>query len=104
LTGAFIAGAEKEIVPLLAEKEVPLIGPIPFYPQTEAPLNRQVFYVLSGVDGQARALVDFAARKGFINSDGNIKASGSAVVYSQGDLNEGAIKAIKDQAQKDKLG
>jgi hypothetical protein len=63
MTAAFIAGAEKELVPFLARKEVPLIGPLTLYPQTGFPLNRQVFYLLSGTDGQFRALVDFAARR-----------------------------------------
>ena len=93
LAGAFIAGSEKEIIPLLAEKEVPLIGPVTFYPQTGTPLNRQVFYVLSGVDSQARALVDFVAKKP------EVKNSGIAIAYSQGDLNEGVVNAIKDQSK-----
>ena len=52
MTAAFIAGSEKEIVPLMAQREVPLIGPLTLYPQTDFPLNRQVFYLLSGVDGR----------------------------------------------------
>src|SRR2546423_7739115 len=52
LTGAFIAGAEKELVALMAKQEVPLIGPLTLYPQTGLPLNRQVFYLLSGIDEQ----------------------------------------------------
>jgi ABC-type branched-subunit amino acid transport system substrate-binding protein len=97
MTGAFIAGAEKEIIPLVAEKEVPLIGPITLYPQTDFPLNRQVFYTLSGVDGQARALVDFAARKP------ELKTSGIAVVYARGEINANIVKAIEDQSHKNGL-
>jgi len=97
MTGAFIAGSEKEIISLLAEKEMPLIGPITIYPQTETPLNRQVFYLLSGIDGQARALVDFVAKKP------EAMTTGIAIVYSQGDLNEGVVTAIKDQGKKDGL-
>ena len=97
LTGAFIAGAEKEITSLIAEKEVPLIGPITLYPQTGFPLNRQVFYLLSGVDGQARALVDFAARKP------ELKAAGIAVVGPRSEINANIVKAIEEQGRKDGL-
>jgi ABC-type branched-subunit amino acid transport system substrate-binding protein len=94
LSGAFIAGAEKEIIPLVAQKGVPLIGPITLYPQTDFPLNRQVFYVLSGVDGRARALIDFVARKQ------ELKASGIAVVYPRSEINGSVVDAIKDQSRK----
>lgn len=97
MTGAFIAGSEKEIIPLIAQNEVPLIGPITLYPQTGFPLNRQVFYVLSGVDGQARALIDFVARKP------EFKTSGVAVVYPRSEINGSVVKAIEDQSRKDGL-
>src|SRR5260370_13873140 len=54
MTGAFIAGSENEIVPLMSEKEIPLVGPVTLYPRTGFPLNRQVFYLLSGINEQAR--------------------------------------------------
>jgi ABC-type branched-subunit amino acid transport system substrate-binding protein len=94
MTGAFIAGAEKEIVPLLAQKEVPLIGPLTLYPQTGFPLNRQVFYLLSGMDGQARALVDFAATKL------ELKNPGVGVVFPRSEINANTFEAIKDQSRK----
>ncbi len=97
IIGAFIAGAEKEIIPLIAQNEVPLIGPITLYPQTGFPLNRQVFYVLSGIDEQARALIDFVAQKP------EFKASGIAVVYPRSKINEGVVKAIEDQSKKNGL-
>jgi ABC-type branched-subunit amino acid transport system substrate-binding protein len=94
MTGAFIAGAEKEVVPLLAQKEVPLIGPLTLYPQTGFPLNRQVFYLLSGTDGQARALVDFAAKKLAL------KNPGAAVIYPRSEINANAFEAIREQSKK----
>jgi ABC-type branched-subunit amino acid transport system substrate-binding protein len=97
LSGAFIAGSEKEVVSLMAEKEVPLIGPLTLYPQTGFPLNRQVFYLLSGVDGQARTLIDFAARKP------ELKSLGPVVVYAQGEINATVVEAIKEQCKKDGL-
>src|SRR5690349_8391299 len=97
LTGVMIAGVEKEIVPLLAEQQVPLIGPLTLDPQTGAPLNRQVFYVLDGAAGQARALIDFMAKKP------ESKPLTIAVVHSGGDLSASIVEAVKDQSQKENL-
>ena len=94
MTGAFIAGAEKELLELLARKEVPLIGPLTLYPQTRFPLNRQVFYLLSGTDGQFRALVDFAAKKP------ELKNPGVALVYPRSEITANVLEAIKDQSKK----
>ncbi|MCM3901478.1 MAG: ABC transporter substrate-binding protein [Pyrinomonadaceae bacterium] len=98
MTGAFIAGAEKELTQLLAEQEVPLVGPLTLYPQTIFPLNRQVFYLLSGTDGQVRALVDFVAKRP------ELKNPGVAVVYPRGEINENVLAAIKDQSKKQGWG
>jgi ABC-type branched-subunit amino acid transport system substrate-binding protein len=95
LTGAITAGADKELASLMEQIEVPLIGPFTLYPQTGFPLNRQVFYLFSGLEGQARALVDFAAGK----QPG--KFSGLAVVSPQSEQNISLIEAVKDQAKKD---
>lgn len=54
--GAFLAGADRELADLFAEREVPLIGPFTLHPNEALPLNRQVFYLLSGVETQARVL------------------------------------------------
>jgi ABC-type branched-subunit amino acid transport system substrate-binding protein len=94
MTGAFLAGADKEIVQLLAEQEVPLIGPLTLFPQTALPLNRQVFYLLSGIDGQARALVNFVAGKP------ELKNHGLVVVYRRSEINDGSLVAIRDQSKK----
>lgn len=97
MTAVFIAGAEKEIIPLMAQEEVPLVGPFTLYPQTGFPLNRQVFYLLSGIDTQARALISFAAHKP------ELTKVGIAVVYPRSEINAGVFEAIKDQSKKDGL-
>jgi ABC-type branched-subunit amino acid transport system substrate-binding protein len=94
LTGAFTAGADKELFALVQQKEVPLIGPFTLYPRTGFPLNRQVFYLFSGLEGQARALVDFATTK----QPG--KVSGIAVVSSEDEQSTNLIEAVKEQAKK----
>ena len=97
LTAAFIAGSEKEIVPLMAQQEVPLIGPLTLYPQTDFPLNRQVFYLLSGIDGQARAMIHFAAKKP------ELRAQHFSVVFPQSEINLRIVSAIKDQTKSEGL-
>src|SRR5215213_5012832 len=97
MTGVFLAGAEREVVPVLAQLEVPLVGPMTLDPQPGAPVNRHVFYLLSGNAGQARALVSF------VTKTPGVKDGGLAVVYRQGGLNSSVLAAIKEQAQKDLL-
>jgi ABC-type branched-subunit amino acid transport system substrate-binding protein len=94
MTAAFMAGSEKEIAVLVAQQEVPLVGPFTLFPQTDFPLNRQVFYLLSGVDGQTRALVNFVAAKP------EFKNSGLAVIYPRSEINQSIFTSIKDQSAK----
>jgi len=93
LVGALIAGDEKEMAALVENEEVPLIGPFALDPQIGSPLNRQVFYLFSGLKDQARALVDFAAPK--------IQASNHrlAIVYTENDIATGAAEAVERQCQ-----
>jgi len=97
MSGAVIAGFENEILPLFAQHETPLIGPLTLYPQTSLPLNRQVFYLLSGLDGQARSLVNFVQTKP------ELKDQKTAVVHAQSSLNAIVVEAIKDQRKKQGL-
>lgn len=94
MMGVFVAGSEKEIFPLMAQLEVPLIGPFTLYPQSGFPVNRQVFYLLSGIEGQSRALIDFAAKKS------ELKNASIAVVYPKSEINASVFEAIKDQSRK----
>ncbi len=98
ITGAFVAGAEKEVMPLMSQQGVPLIGPLTLYPQTEFPLNRQVFYLLSGIDEQARAMIAFVASKQ------DLKPHRIAVVFAAGEINSKVVAAIKERSKKEGLG
>ena len=97
LSGVVIAGSEKDVLPLMANREVPLIGPLTLYPETGGQLNRQVFYLLSGVEGQARAFVEFAAGKP------ELKNKAIAVVFTQGEISSSVLHAINEQSKKDGL-
>ena len=99
MTGAFIAGSEKAIVPLLAEKEVPLVGPLTLFPQTSFPLNRQVFYLLSGIEGQTFALLDF------VKQNAELKQKSVGVAYAHSEMNSSVVAAMKERSnKKDALG
>lgn len=97
LAGVMIAGVENEIVSLLAEQDVPLIGPLTLDPKINSPLNRQVFYVLSGAATQARALISFMVKKP------ESRPLTLAVIHSGGDLATSVFDALKEESQKEKL-
>jgi ABC-type branched-subunit amino acid transport system substrate-binding protein len=78
LANVVTAGADSEVAAVVQKNEVPLVGAITLLPQTAAPINRQVFYLLPGVAEQARALVSFAAQK-------FDKTAHLAIIYTQGD-------------------
>lgn len=63
MTAAFSAGADKEIIALAEEKEVPMIGPFTLYPEIGYPLNRHIFYLFSGLKDQSGVLVKFVTEK-----------------------------------------
>jgi ABC-type branched-subunit amino acid transport system substrate-binding protein len=98
ITSAFTAGADKEVAALAEELGVPFIGPLTIYPQTGHPLNRHVFYLLSGVEEQARALVNFACRKS------PARKGGVLVVSPEGEMWARVAEAVKAQCQKSGCG
>jgi ABC-type branched-subunit amino acid transport system substrate-binding protein len=61
LVASFIAGNEREIIPCLEYLEIPVIGPECTDADERAIPERHFFYLCSGLAGQGRALVDFAA-------------------------------------------
>ncbi|HET7288667.1 MAG TPA: ABC transporter substrate-binding protein, partial [Pyrinomonadaceae bacterium] len=94
MTNAFLAGGERELIPVFAQFEVPLVGPMTLNPQPGTPLNRQIFYVLSGNSGQARALISFLKKRGDLK-DGKL-----AVMYHRGELNASIVEGIKQESEK----
>ena len=94
MTSAFLAGAEREVIPLFSQYEVPLVGPMTLNPQPGTPLNRQIFYVFSGNSGQARALISFLKKRGDLK-DGKL-----AVMYHRSELNASIVEAIRQENEK----
>ena len=58
----FAAGIEGEITEEASRRRVPVIGPLIPSPRLDTPENRYVFYLDAGFEGQARALIRFAAK------------------------------------------
>ena len=94
MSAAFIAGAEKELIPLFSQHETPLIGPFSFYSQSAYPVNRQIFYLSPGVATQARSLVNFIGRKP------EFKDFKLAVISPQIEVFREVVEAVRDQKKK----
>ena len=91
MTGVFSAGADREVAALMNELELPSVGPFTLFPQVGHPLNREVFYLLSGMNEQARALVNFAVNH---NAD---KKDGALVIYPETNTGKDLRQAVRDQ-------
>jgi ABC-type branched-subunit amino acid transport system substrate-binding protein len=89
LVAALTAGAEKEIGAVCERTQVPLIGPLTLFADTGYPASRHTFYLLSGVEQQARALVDYS-RKELRSSHPRV-----AIVYSPESVSPEVVEAIK---------
>lgn len=92
--GGLSAGADIELAALASEREAPFIGPATLLPQTGTPVNRQLFYLLSGVKEQARALVNFAA------SVPGLTKTRVAIVAGGSELAQAASAAAEEQVKK----
>jgi len=89
----FIAGSEKETLAFSNQKEIPLVGPFTLYASGEPTAGSRVFYLLSGISEQARALVEFAIKTP------EMKDGGVAIVHSQNELNTAVVEAIQQQSK-----
>jgi len=94
LLSPITAGAEKEIFAVTKDQGVPIIGPLTLYPDTGPPVNRQIFYILSGLQTQARAFVDFALR------NEAMKGKSVGVISTGGERDASVVSAIQEQLNK----
>ena len=95
LVNAFTAGADREAVAVASRRGVPVVGALTLITETGTPPDRHVFFLTPGVDVQARALANFAARRL------PAKETATAVVHPRGnDLAEAAARAFADQARR----
>ena len=94
LVSGLSAGADKELAAVMREAELPSLGSMTLLTQTSTQEDRNLFYLLPGATQQARALVNFAAKKP------ELKKSRIAIVHSETELARAAEAAIEDQARK----
>lgn len=86
LVTPFFAGADDELSALVAERGIPAVAPFSLEASEGFPVNREVFYLWSGITGQARALAVHAAGGGSpppsaiaAPADGRLAAAADAV-------------------------
>ena len=88
--GGVSAGADKELASLAREEEIPFVGSSTLMPRG----GRYVFYLLPGVEEQARSLVNFAA------SRAGASKPRAAVVAQSGEMTGAAADAAADSARR----
>ncbi len=94
VVGGLSAGADSEVAALAQELEVPFVGPATLLPQTGPGARRYVFYLMPGLAEQARALVNFNAKR-------QPKAQPKvAVVYTETEVGAAAATAVEEQCRK----
>jgi ABC-type branched-subunit amino acid transport system substrate-binding protein len=94
IVSGLTAGAEDGVAALTQEKEVPFIGPSTLLPQRGLPVNRYIFYLLPGLNEQARALTTFASKKT------DAANSHVAIVSPDIEFNRNIAATVADQAKK----
>jgi ABC-type branched-subunit amino acid transport system substrate-binding protein len=94
MVSGLTAGAEDGVAALTQEKEVPFVGPSTLRPQRGSPLNRYIFYLLPGLNEQARAITLFAAKKT------DFSKSRAVIVAPDLDFNKSVAAVVEEQAKK----
>ena len=94
MVSGLTAGAEEGVASLTREKEVPFIGPSALLPQRGLPLNRYVFYLLSGLKEQACAMVISAARKQ------DVAKAHAAIISPEVEFDRTIASTMEEQAKK----
>jgi ABC-type branched-subunit amino acid transport system substrate-binding protein len=92
--GGLSAGADAQLAAFAKEKEIPFIGPSTLLPHVETPVNRYLFYLLPGVEEQARSLVNRAA------AQPELKNGSVTIIHNGNPLSVAAAKAAEQQAKK----
>jgi ABC-type branched-subunit amino acid transport system substrate-binding protein len=63
LVSSFTPDLELDIQSVTSAESIPLVGPFTLYPTENFTLNRQIFYLFSGLAVQARALIHYASKR-----------------------------------------
>jgi len=90
MVGGVITGAEREIVAAAERHRVPFVGPLTMFSEEDVAANEHTFYLLSGVEQQARALIDYGS-KSATNPGGSM-----AIVYSERVTPPSIVSALQE--------
>lgn len=97
LCASFLSGADEALSVMTAEKEIPLVGAISNQIFQQSPPNRFVFYLLGGLNEQARVLAGFASKQ-FAD-----QAAHAAVLHFDDRASMAAAESIASEWQKAEL-
>ncbi len=92
LLATYMAGADAELAAFAKTEGVPSVGPFSLHPQVATPVNPFVFYLLPGLEQQARALVQFAGDS-WAGTGGRL-----LILHADIDSLAGAVAACQEQA------
>ena len=92
LVASYMTEAEAQIAESLSREGVPLVGGLTAWPQLDAPLNPQVFYLSAGWPQQVRALARYAAP--LLRED-----APAAVIYPDGAPLNGLARELRAEAR-----
>ncbi len=95
LVAPYVPNAEDRLVELVAEREIPVIGSLGSSPDSPDGPNRFLFYLMSGLSAQARALVD-----AYIEDLGPDGTSRAGLLVRAGEPYEAYAKTIEDQCRR----
>ena len=92
LLSPFTTGVEGEATRLADASRMPVVGPFTLFPDSGAETGRFSFYVYPGLPGEARALVEYAARHL------GLKNPAVAVLHPEGEEYAPVVAAVTSQA------
>ncbi len=93
LVASYVAGAEKQSSEVLEEEQVPLIGAWTLLPEPKPSPNSHLFYLDSGLPGQAEALAAFGLEK-YAGAGEKL-----AFVSSDDELSRAAVQAARSRLE-----
>jgi mono/diheme cytochrome c family protein len=97
MVGGLLAGTDNEAIALTERRGVPFVGPLTIFPELSG-AGRTTFYLLSGVEQQARALVDYTRTIAAATATDSTSAVSLAIVHSAEAVPVNVVERIRDYA------
>jgi ABC-type branched-subunit amino acid transport system substrate-binding protein len=90
LVAGLIGGPDSAVVAACEKSRIPLVGPLTIFAETGARAERNTFYLLSGVEQQTQALIDYS-RNNLAGRRPNI-----AILYSERAVSKQLVDSIRE--------